>query len=79
MIRQNDFGHGYSKEGRHCLIPGKDNKHEDKDGLDYQIKVLLNTFDDELEKTFLKREFEKIGSFPEKEMFLDSLLAKSCE
>jgi hypothetical protein len=48
-------------------------------GLDYQIKVLLNTFDGELENTFLKKEFEKIGSLPEKEMFLDSLLAKSCE
>ena len=58
---------------------GKNKPIQDKDGLDYQIKVLLNTFDDELEKTFLKREFEKIGSVPEKEMFLDSLLAKSCE
>ena len=56
-----------------------DNKHEDRDGLDYQIKVLLNTFDDELEKTFLNREFEKIGSVPEKVMFLDSLLSKPCE
>ena len=66
MISHNDFGHGYSKEGRFCLFHGKDNKHEEKDGLDYQIKVLLNTFDHELKNTFLKREFEKIDSVPEK-------------
>ena len=65
--------------GRLCLFDGKDNKHEEKDGLDYQIKVLLNTVDDEFEKDILKREFDKIGSDPEKEIFLDSLLSKSCE
>ena len=39
VTRHDNFEHGCSKEGMLGPFPGKDNKHEDKDGLDYQIKL----------------------------------------
>ena len=78
VIRHNDFSFSYSNEAKLKLF--SENIEENKAlDLNYQIKVLLKTVNDEDEKECLKTEFAELKNDYEKENFIDCILAKSCE